>query len=212
MKRFKKLALSILGVTVLSLGLYACSNDDSVNEEKKSLAKETNKEDLIKELANDSDFVEYVKLNIDEGKLNYDINLVNKLIKDNQVTEDEEDLVPIALGYTTMSSFKQSLEKKIFYLKKVDNRFKLERFNQLELSNAVAIVTGDDGNTILNDCKRERNNCYNISLGTAILGHIACAPADATILGGFACHGAVMLIHTSMNDNCEINYDRCKKQ
>lgn len=32
MKRFKKLALSILGVTVLSLGLYACSNDgDDLN-------------------------------------------------------------------------------------------------------------------------------------------------------------------------------------
>lgn len=27
MKRFKNLALSILGVTVLSLGLYACTND-----------------------------------------------------------------------------------------------------------------------------------------------------------------------------------------
>lgn len=32
MKIFKKLALSILGVTVLSLGLYACSNDNNLEE------------------------------------------------------------------------------------------------------------------------------------------------------------------------------------
>lgn len=212
MKKIKNLTLGILGATILSLGLYACSNEDattSATTEKTTMAAKENRE--IKELALDEDFITFVRLNLVEENLNYDINLVNKLIEDNQVTEEELELVPTALGYGNMTEYKESLGEKISYLKKVDSKFKLDRFTQFELSDAIAIAIGDIDNTTLNDCKRERNNCYNVALSIAIVAHLGCGGLDLTIIGGLACHGAVTLGHVAMNDQCEVVYNRCVK-
>ena len=134
MKRLKKLALSILGVTVLSLGLYACSNDDSVNEEKKSLAKETNKEDLIKELANDSDFVDFVN-QTNEIMLKVDSNKILKFVNiDRKLTSVEEYEFVEAFGYEKPEEFKSVYDQSLKKLETVNTKYKLESFEKNDLN------------------------------------------------------------------------------
>lgn len=211
MKNIKKFTLGILGATILSLGLYACSNDDAttVNTTEQTTMVARGFDDIT-ELALDEDFIEFVNLNlIDSETLHYNINLVNTILEDNVVTEDEIELVPIALGYSGMTSYKAGLGSKLNLLKKVDQKFELVRFTQGELIQAIDISIGHIDSTTLNDCKREKRNCYNIALATATLGHFACGGLDLTIVAGLACHGAVALAHVAMNDNCEIAYNRC---
>lgn len=52
----------------------------------------------------------------------------------------------------------------------------------------------------------EKRNCKGVYGATLALNasivygaHVACLPADATVLGGIACHGAVVVGQTAAN-------------
>lgn len=200
-----------LGLVLLSM--VSCENQDNSPIGNPDIQKTVSKniDPDVKELGSDSDYINFVKIILDESEKNYDIKLINNIIADNIVTEVEYKDVPGALGFKNEEEFKSSLNQKIIYLNNVNKKFNIKDFSNAKLADATVIsidvIKGFENGDDL--CARERRNCRAIAIATAVGGHLACVGADLTIAGGILCHSAVAMLQYSMNDNCNIEYQRC---
>ena|SRR5690554_422191 len=115
MKNFKKFTLGILGATILSLGLYACSNDDAVtdNTTEQQAAMTVNSyggvTDLIPVIERDNIyeyFSEYYQITdgletlFADENLNLDADFYNRL----QEIEDTDQLIDLLVEYNFSDS------------------------------------------------------------------------------------------------------------
>lgn len=163
MKRFKKLALSILGVTVLSLGLYACSNDGDVQNDNTSNVQK--RETLVDE-TQFTEVPEKIKVDTDWIKLNENVvQMANILVESNFQYETE--------NYQGDDFFYKSLGKggnqyKALYTesKNLASKLRVKYFSKLECIDCVMIhknLSDLELNTILfsSEIKATTKDCNN---------------------------------------------------
>lgn len=136
MKRLKKLALSILGVTVLSLGLYACSNDGDVQndntsnvQKRETLVDETQFAEVSKKIKVDTD---WVKLN--DNVVQMANILVNNNFQYDTVNYQGDDFFYKSLG-------KDGNQYKALYTesKELASKLRVKYFSKLECIDCVMI-------------------------------------------------------------------------
>src|SRR5690606_25606467 len=97
MKNFKKITLGLLGATILSLGLYACSNDDATKAN--TTTEQTTSIKSIASFENNEDYVyDFVKKHIEindkiipilENEPNLDIEIINEYSSETVTSENE---------------------------------------------------------------------------------------------------------------------------
>ncbi len=166
----------------------------------------------INEILNDKDFQSYLIVIDKESKLKKDIKKIKEILSDNVVDENETKILYSVIGYENNEEFISNLKYQLELLNNLNNKYQLSKLTSNDLGilynqgiNMLNITSQNRGG----HCARSYNNCMRIAFGIAVGAHLACTPLDVTVVAGLACHGAVALVHYSMQDDCELGYSDC---
>lgn len=218
MKNFKKITLGLLGATILSLGLYACSNDDATTAntttEQTTIAA---KDRYNPAILNDPNFRDYLF----EGFLAIEKLDTEKILqfKDIEINDSNTDAVVNAFGFFGKSEFFDYHKKQNIRLKIVDEKygfFKLNDSIKLEIINQglikYQIPSEHPENTTFMSCKAKKNWCDVGVVGAALMAQTACLALDVETLGASAllgCHTGAYLAQAAGHALCIANYEDC---
>lgn len=218
MKTIKLTIFSILGATLLGLGLYSCSNDDTtgVNElEKTNISKNVNRK-VGGKLSENQHFINYVKLTNTEFNLPKNIDKIKSIYEDKEVDETEIYDLSSALGYLNIDEFQTIQIEKIKNLDKLNAEFNLLDLKDDEIAEEIIIVEENLGITTNSNCERRYRNCRIKVNAAAVIAHIGCGAIDTTVItgigffAGVACHSAVLTMTYAELDNCRMDFEDCK--
>ncbi|ESU23068.1 hypothetical protein FLJC2902T_32320 [Flavobacterium limnosediminis JC2902] len=167
-------------------------------------------------ILNDSDFEAYLIAYDKEVKLPKDYNKIKELMSDDKIDENEIKDIHEYLGYESYDAYISNLALQANLLEKLENRYTLSQYTQEELADlfdaGFTMYKMDTIGTIGmagTNCGRRLRNCHGLALAVAVGAHIACGPADVTIIIGLMCHSAATGAHYLMLDNCNLDYQDC---
>lgn len=219
MKRVKTTLLSVLGATILSLGFYACSNDNEATTSNTTTDQNVMvaKTDYDQSILEDEDFKEFLfegfyaleKLNIEK---------IEKF-KGIEINESNTNEIIDAYGFSGKDEFLEYHERQNLRLAKFD-----KKYNFFDFNDAVKLEIINDGlikyhipeeypeNTTLMSCKAKKNWCDVGVVGAAMMAQTACLALDVKTLGASAllgCHTGAYLAQAAGHAMCIANYEDC---
>ncbi|WCM41210.1 hypothetical protein MG290_09595 [Flavobacterium sp. CBA20B-1] len=218
MKKIKNFTLGLLGATILSLGLYACSNDNetttnSSTEQKGMAAKDGYNSAII----NDLDFKNFLFEGFSAMERLDNEKIV--LFKGVEINESNTNIVIEAFGYSDKEEFFDYRKKQNLRLKRLDEKygfFKLADSIKLEVINngliKYQIPSEHPENTTFMTCKAKKNWCDVGVVGAALMAQTACLALDVETLGASAllgCHTGAYLAQAAGHAMCIANYEDC---
>ena len=169
-------------------------------------------------IVKDKIFQDYLKELVAEKNLPKDITTIRAYNADGVISNAESENMYKILGYKTNDEYIASLTRQVGRLKTLEGKYRLSTLSVTNMALLldqgfteirVPLTPPGENTTSVDNCARRYNNCVVIVTATAILGHVACIPADVTILGGILCHGAVVAAQYAMLDNCQLDYQDC---
>jgi len=229
MKNFKKITLGLLGATILSLGLYACSNDNeatttNLSSEKTTIASKegTGFEDVINRLKTDHDFVLLSSSLEKFGESAKQPEVINQLLGKENITEAERVQLAHAFGFASVSDAYNFDVKNTQYISNIYERYSLSRFNNDELK--LIFEDAFEYNTTLGrpcadrfkTCKKGAYALYTLEMGGCVGLGVTIGAASfwcAGCLGaaaGSGCAIAATAHGQAMLEECQDKYDDCR--
>lgn len=208
----------LLGILLILITGLSCSDNESFEYNNYAEEPTVQNKDYTNHLTKDFRFIEYVHLNknfiesIDYSNL--DIELIEDLINRDDLTNEELEILAKAIGYEDIDSFKSFNNYQNKLILELDKEFHILSLSEVELYDSVLLVLNDDNNTTYNMgcfCDRKRSNCQMNAVAQLVLANIGCAAADVTIILGLMCHAAATTYGSTMLNNCELEYQICKK-
>ena len=225
----KKNLLLISAISLFSL--FSCNRDSNTVSENQNLKP-------IEAIVKDSRFINF-ETNEANAVLNIkDIKTVKELSSKGYLNSAELLKLSQALGFSNSEDYlnfyrhQSNLLKELNYdynltqkhnLGKVQSLLITEniiKFDKIKLSaagkNYIASTSGpieesDDSTDVSPDsCKRTYRNCMGAAASAAIIGHVACAATDLTVIAGAVCHSAVLAAQYFAQDECGNQYANCK--
>ncbi len=204
MKNFKKIMFGI----VLSLTFLACSDEEPSLEVLN-----------IKNLKNDSRLKSYIEENQKFINNISDIKTVNKLLKKENLNNQELEKLSIAIGFGSLEAYLKHYNNQTDILISLENEYKLSTYSKEDFKNILldngyyGIAKSDDCSE---SCTRTARNCIIGAAAVATIGHVACLSADVTVIVGVICHAAVAVLQVVVQDEC-LNqqvqcYNACNSQ
>lgn len=163
-------------------------------------------------LSKDQMFISYVKSQVEFIEKS-NSSLVKKL--PNQQMKTEKDLQAFHKAFNTNEKeYKSYLEKQNVRLQYLNEKYNLDSYSKPELTGALEPIIGsiggfDDDIYARNNCERRYINDIASITAAAVIGHIACAPSDVTVIVGLICHAAVTVAQIAANDNATLDYQEC---
>lgn len=229
MKRIKNFTLGILGATILSLGLYACSNDDgatttNLSSEKTTFASKeaTDFEDVVNRLKKDNDFVLLSNSLEIFGESAKQPEVINQLLGKENINEAERVQLAHAFGFASVSDAYNFDVKNTRYISNIYKKFDLSRFDKSELK--LILEEAFEYNTTLGrPCADRFKTCKKGAYALYTLEMIGCGAAGVTIGGasfwcagclgaavGSGCAIAATAHAQAMLEECQDKYDDCR--
>lgn len=229
MKNFRKITLGFLVTTILLPSFYGCSNDNesSTTYQKEGLKKEArirSRDLIIKNLANDIEFVEFLN---ETYHLMDNVNptiLLKYSSIDRDMTNEEGLEFSHGFGFNSIQEFESFFTKNLTKLNNVSKRYEFESIEKADLDYIlIGAIEQVDKATSGDYCKLQRKGCRSAATNAYTQDVLACAGAGGMIaalsagslslLGAgvaFGCVGYAAYNFDTQIDICEANYKRCK--
>ncbi len=224
MKRIKNFTLGILGATILSLGLYACSNDDATAN---NTTEQTNSLNSKASFENNEDYVyDFVKKHVEindkiipilENETNLNIETLFEYSSENITNENEfknilqksgiikfDELSELISLQVQNSKMFQSNNPAFFTLDKLEQDALLTKYVDEVLNNTSNQVTSNCADQLKKDrarCERDLNLNGTFALIGCFSGPWTCALGTV----------AVAATHTNCIKDAQEDYNDCLK-